>query len=116
MAAALGAAHAAGVIHRDFKSDNVMLVPVAAPGGDPRRRHGLRAGAQQPPRRSPPPPLTETEAVLGTPDYMAPEQIEGKELTPAADIYALGIVMFEMVTGEPPFEGDTPLSVALERA
>jgi len=116
MADALGAAHEAGVIHRDFKSGNVMLVP------DPRRPGGTRVvvtdfGLARSSRRDgrSAAPLTETEAVLGTPDYMAPEQIEGKELTPAADIYALGIVMFEMVTGEPPFEGDTPLSVALRK-
>jgi tetratricopeptide (TPR) repeat protein/tRNA A-37 threonylcarbamoyl transferase component Bud32 len=116
MAGALGAAHEAGVIHRDFKSGNVMLVP------DERRPGGIRvvvtdfglARRSQPGRKSAA-PLTETEAVLGTPDYMAPEQIEGRDLTPAADIYALGIVLYEMVTGEPPFQGDTPLSVALKK-
>ncbi len=116
MAGALGAAHEAGVIHRDFKSGNVMLVP------DERRPGGIRvvvtdfglARSSRPGRQSAA-PLTETEAVLGTPDYMAPEQIEGKDLTPAADVYALGIVMYEMVTGEPPFQGDTPLSVALKK-
>ncbi|HKD16869.1 MAG TPA: tetratricopeptide repeat protein [Thermoanaerobaculia bacterium] len=116
MAAALGAAHDAGVIHRDFKSGNVMLVPddrrpggvrvVVTDFGLARRSGGGGASAA---------PLTKTEAVLGTPDYMAPEQIEGKDLTPAADIYALGIVLYEMVTGVPPFQGDTPLSVALKK-
>ena len=114
MAAALAAAHDAGVIHRDFKSGNVMLAP------DERRPGGVRvvvtdfglARRAEAPRGT---SLTETETVLGTPDYMAPEQIEGRTLTRAADIYALGIVLYEMVTGAKPFDGDTPLSVALKK-
>ncbi len=116
MAGALGAAHEAGVIHRDFKSGNVMLVPDDRRPGQIRvvvTDFGLARSSRRDARSAA--PLTETEAVLGTPDYMAPEQIEGRELTPAADIYALGIVMYEMVTGEPPFHGDTPLSVALKK-
>jgi serine/threonine protein kinase len=114
MSGALAAAHEAGVIHRDFKSGNVMLVP------DERRAGGVRAVVTDfgLARRTHAPrgtSLTETETVLGTPDYMAPEQIEGRTLTPAADVYALGIVIYEMVTGEPPFHGDTPLSVALKK-
>lgn len=116
MAGALGAAHEAGVIHRDFKSGNVMLVPDDRRPGQIRvvvTDFGLARSSRQ--GRQSAAPLTETEAVLGTPDYMAPEQIEGRELTAAADIYALGIVMYEMVTGERPFQGDTPLSVALRK-
>ena len=119
MAAALGAAHEEGVVHRDFKSANVMLEP------DDRRPGGLRVVVTDfgLARRDRPraggtahaAPLTETEAVIGTPDYMAPEQIEGRAITPATDIYALGVVIYEMVTGEQPFEGDTPLSVALKK-
>ncbi len=116
MAAALTAAHDAGVVHRDFKSANVMLEP------DERRPGGVRAvvtdfglARRDRPGRGSAAPLTETEAVLGTPDYMAPEQIEGRAITPATDVYALGVVIYEMVTGEQPFEGDTPLSVALKK-
>ena len=116
MAAALTAAHEAGVVHRDFKSANVMLEP------DARRPGGVRAvvtdfglARRDRPGRGSAAPLTETEAVLGTPDYMAPEQIEGRAITPATDVYALGVVIYEMVTGEQPFEGDTPLSVALKK-
>ena len=119
MAAALTAAHEAGVVHRDFKSANVMLEP------DERRPGGVRAvvtdfglARRDRPSRGVAPsggPLTETEAVLGTPDYMAPEQIEGRAVSPATDVYALGVVIYEMVTGEQPFEGDTPLSVALKK-
>ncbi|MET0619516.1 MAG: protein kinase [Thermoanaerobaculia bacterium] len=118
MAAALTAAHEAGVVHRDFKSANVMLEP------DERRPGGVRAvvtdfglARRDRPRSgaASAAPLTETEAVIGTPDYMAPEQIEGRAITPATDIYALGVVIYEMTTGEQPFEGDTPLSVALKK-
>ena len=116
MAAALAAAHEAGIVHRDFKSANVMLEP------DERRPGGVRVvvtdfglARRDRPGRGSAAPLTETEAVLGTPDYMAPEQIEGRAITPATDVYALGVVIYEMVTGEQPFEGDTPLSVALKK-
>ena len=59
--------------------------------------------------------VTMTDAAVGTPAYMAPEQIEGGTLTAAIDQYALGVVLFEMVTGELPFAGDTPLATAVKR-
>ncbi|HEY1249861.1 MAG TPA: tetratricopeptide repeat protein [Thermoanaerobaculia bacterium] len=115
MAAALASAHEAGIVHRDFKSANVMLSP------DERRPGGVRAvvtdfglARRDRPGRGEP-SLTETEAVMGTPDYMAPEQIEGRAVSPATDVYALGIVLYEMVTGEPPYQGDSPISVALKK-
>ncbi|HLG59352.1 MAG TPA: tetratricopeptide repeat protein [Vicinamibacterales bacterium] len=116
MAAALTAAHAAGIVHRDFKSNNVMLLD-AGPGKPPRAvvtDFGLAhifAGA--PGRHEP--TITITGDLVGTPEYMAPEQLEDAPLTPATDIYALGIVIYEMVTGERPFAADTPIASALRR-
>ena len=115
MAAALDAAHQVGVVHRDFKSNNVMLVP--QPDGTPRivvtdfglavRPEDIASGDHARP--------TMSGQILGTPDYMAPEQVEGGELTPATDVYALGLVMYEMVTGKRPFAAATPLAAAVRR-
>ena len=111
MVEGLAAAHADGVVHRDFKSDNVMLVP--APGSRCPRvvitDFGLARAGQ-------PTGLTTSDGGLtGTPAYMAPEQVSGGEIGPAADIYALGVVMYEMVTGQLPFAGGTAMQVALQR-
>ena len=117
MGAALDAAHQAGVVHRDFKSNNVMLVAqsdgtmrvvVTDFGLAVRPGDGSSGGhAHGHP--------TLTGQILGTPDYMAPEQVEGGELTPATDVYALGLVMYEMVTGKRPFAAATPLAAAVRR-
>jgi len=106
----LAAAHALGIVHRDLKSANVLLVPaqsgVRAVITDFGLAKEIRAGAD----------LTVTVSeVAGTPAYMAPEQLAGKPASRAADIHALGVVMFEMVTGRLPFEGDTPLEIAAAR-
>jgi len=113
MVAGLAAAHEADVVHRDFKSNNVMLVPTGPGSGSLRvvvsdfgLAHSLDAGEFA---------LTRTGEMLGTPAFMAPEQVTGKEITPATDIYALGVVMFEMVTGRLPFEGRNWREVAFLR-
>ena len=113
MAAGLEAAHAAGVIHRDFKSANVILTPAPSmPGGvravitDFGLAHGATGDAAS---------LTGSLDVVGTPAYMSPEQLEGKEITPATDTYALGVVMYEMLTGARPFAGSSVISMALKR-
>ena len=107
MADALSAAHQAEVIHRDFKSGNVMLVSGANRTCAVVTDFGLARGIHDNSSR------THT-GFVGTVDYMAPEQIRGEDLTPAADIYALGVVMYEMVTGQRPFTGDSKVTVALK--
>jgi serine/threonine protein kinase/tetratricopeptide (TPR) repeat protein len=113
MASALGAAHDVGILHRDFKPGNVVLVPskeriraVVTDFGLALRSSGDFSVLLTP---------TTTNEAFGTPAYMSPEQIEGKELTPASDIYALGLVIYEMVTGARPFEAETPISMAVRR-
>jgi tetratricopeptide (TPR) repeat protein len=111
MAAALDAAHAAGVVHRDLKAANVMLVP--QPEGGPPRVVVTDFGLAW--ARDVDTSITRTDHIVGTAAYVAPEQAEGGEVTAAADIYAFGVVLYEMVTGRLPFEGDSPLSTVLKR-
>jgi eukaryotic-like serine/threonine-protein kinase len=113
MAEALGAAHDAGVIHRDFKPSNVMLTGARAMVTD----FGLAqwASAAEDASLAELTELTDTGNLVGTPAYMAPEQLTHGEVTAATDIYALGLVMYEMLTGKKPFQGVTPLDSALKR-
>ncbi len=112
MIAALSAAHAAGVIHRDFKSENVFLVPASDGARVVVTDFGVARGTEHDQFAA---QVTMADAAVGTPAYMAPEQIEGGTLTAAIDQYALGVVLFEMVTGDLPFAGDTPLATAVKR-
>jgi eukaryotic-like serine/threonine-protein kinase len=113
MASALAAAHAVGIVHRDFKPQNVVLVPVA--GQNRRRAVVTDFGLALQPQASSEASLSTGPGLLGTPAYMSPEQIEGRPATAASDIYALGLVTYEMVTGNRPFQGDTPMSAAMKR-
>ena len=112
IAEGLGAAHRAGVIHRDLKSANVMLVP--EPGQTTPRVVVTDFGLARSSLASAE-TLTNTGAILGSPAYMSPEQIEGRPLTHATDIYAFGVVLYEMVTLGHPFEAETPLASVLKR-
>ncbi|MEK6574150.1 MAG: serine/threonine-protein kinase, partial [Chloroflexota bacterium] len=100
LADALGYAHQRGVVHRDIKPSNVL---VDARGDVFLTDFGiakLMEGAAQ---------FTATGAITGTPAYMSPEQARGEKLDQRSDIYSLGIVLYEMVTGRVPFEAETPL-------
>ena len=174
LADALDTAHRAGIVHQDFKSPNVMLIPSEsgeraiitdfglattsgnpeaqsflpatggstsvrterAIGGDEEKTLQIHVGERAPSDRilepSPLPvspadgqpipamdtsemPEPEPTSIVGTPEYMAPEQILGAPTGPAADLYSLGIVLFEMVTGTLPFKGSTPVEIATAR-
>ena len=102
IASALDIVHRAGIIHRDLKPANVML---RADGSLVLIDFGTAkyAGGEV--------TLTRTGAVMGTPHYMSPEQCTGAELTPASDLYALGVMLYEMLTGQLPYTAATPLAV-----
>ena len=110
LAAGVDATHRAGLIHRDVKSANVMIA--ARDGRSVLMDFGLaRAEREAIDGGS----ITETGAIVGSPMYMAPEQLQDAKLTPATDIYALGVVIYEMITGRLPFEGDSAMSVLARR-
>ena len=104
-ARALASAHANNVIHRDIKPANLMLPNT---GGVKVADFGLaRALASES-------GLTMTGAIMGTPDYMAPEQAQGVAVGPKADVYSLGATLYHLFVGRPPFMGTTPMAVALQ--
>jgi serine/threonine-protein kinase len=102
-AGGLGAAHAAGLVHRDVKPGNLLITP---DGQVKITDFGIaRAGDQV--------PLTATGQVMGTAQYLAPEQATGRGATPASDVYALGVVAYEALAGRRPFVADSPIALAL---
>ncbi|ARN76101.1 bifunctional serine/threonine-protein kinase/formylglycine-generating enzyme family protein [Oceanicoccus sagamiensis] len=105
MASALHYAHEAGYIHRDIKPDNILFrQDGSAVLCDFGIAKALKGNVK----------MTNFGAVLGTPNYMSPEQAQGKELDGRADIYSLGVVFYEMLTGQVPFNGDDPVAVAVK--
>src|SRR5437660_278865 len=110
MGAALDFAHARGVIHRDIKPANILLTPE---GRLLLTDFGLvkilsdEHGAQV--------RLTGAGAPVGTPDYMSPEQVMGTEVDGRADQYSLGIILYQMITGTTPFQGETPMQIAAQQ-
>ncbi|WP_067503375.1 serine/threonine-protein kinase [Actinoplanes sp. TFC3] len=97
IAAALAEAHELGIVHRDLKPDNVLLA-----GGEDVRLTDFGIA-----RLLNTPGLTTANAVIGTPHYMPPEAFHGAPADPAADIYALGVLLYELVTGSPPYDADS---------
>jgi eukaryotic-like serine/threonine-protein kinase len=102
---ALSVAHEAGIVHRDVKPGNVMITPT---GAVKVTDFGIaRAAGHE--------TLTETGMVVGTAHYLSPEQVSGKPASPSSDLYAVGAILYEMLTGAKPFEAETPLAVAMQR-
>lgn len=113
LASALAAAHEAGVLHRDLKPGNIMLELL--PDGE-QRTVIMDFGLAWTPKRVEDSFAPGSERILfGTPDFMSPEQIEGKPVTLASDIYSFGLVAYQMLTGERPFASESPLYAALRR-
>ncbi len=109
---ALGTAHESGIIHRDFKPSNIVLV---AQEGDLDFVKVVDFGICSHVDGEPSLTNSQQEMIVGSPDYMAPEQAAGTEATPASDIYALGCVLFEMLTGRVPFLGRNAIDVLMQK-
>ena len=100
----LSEAHRLGVVHRDLKPQNVMVDE----GGNARiMDFGIARSLESK-------GITGAGVMVGTPEYMSPEQVEGKEAGQSSDIYSLGVILYEMVTGRVPFEGDTPFTIGVK--
>jgi serine/threonine-protein kinase len=112
VAGALAAAHVQGILHRDVKPDNIMLAARPDGGDDVKVVDFGIAKLLDSPRGAQ--PLTLAGTILGTPYYLSPEQVNGFELDPRSDLYALGIVTYEMLTGSVPFNAPTPIAVAMK--
>ncbi|HVF55065.1 MAG TPA: serine/threonine-protein kinase [Pyrinomonadaceae bacterium] len=116
IAAAVAAAHEAGVIHRDLKPGNIFVVQRAhAPHIVKVLDFGIAKLADTT-DGSPYNTLTGTGVMIGTPRYMSPEQCDGATLLPSSDVYSMGVILYEMLTGQVPFSGASPLALALKHS
>jgi serine/threonine protein kinase/tetratricopeptide (TPR) repeat protein len=101
----LAEAHRAGVVHRDLKPGNIMI---DKEGNAKIMDFGIARSVSVK-------GITGAGVMIGTPEYMSPEQVEGKEIDQGSDIYSLGIILYEMLTGQVPFEGDTPFTIGVKQ-
>jgi len=108
VSAALGFAHKNGVVHRDIKPANILI----GSGGQVKVADFGIARAMNAPTES---NLTQVGSVMGTATYFSPEQAQGAQPDPRSDLYSLGIVLYEMVAGRPPFTGDNPVGIAYKQ-
>ena len=97
-------AHSSGVVHRDLKPSNIMI---DADGNVRVMDFGIARSIEGK-------GITGAGMMIGTPEYMSPEQVEGKEIDQRSDVYSLGVILYEMVTGRVPFEGDTPFTIGVK--
>ena len=105
VAAALGFAHSAGLVHRDIKPANILI---GTNGSVKVADFGIARALNAPTESN----LTQAGAVMGTATYFSPEQAQGAQPDPRSDLYSLGVVMYEMIAGRPPFTGDNPVGIA----
>lgn len=110
---AVAAAHDAGIIHRDLKPSNILVTQSA---DQPAIVKVLDFGIAKFTTDEDGTSVAQVNSVIGTPRYMSPEQYNGFELTPATDVYSLGVILYEMLTGMAPFTGSTPAEIAQKHA
>ncbi len=104
IASALNYAHEKGFVHRDVKPDNILL---RSDGSSALTDFGIARALDAAPR------VTRTGAIVGTPHYMSPEQARGKQIDGRSDLYALGIVLYELLTGRVPYHADDSLAIGI---
>jgi serine/threonine-protein kinase len=105
IATALGVAHAQGIVHRDIKPANVMIT----------REGRVKVMDFGIARMQTVETAPQTSSVLGTPTYLSPEQAQGQSVDARSDLYSLGVVLYELLTGRPPFTGDSPVAIAYKQ-
>ena len=103
VASGLQAAHSQGLVHRDIKPGNIMITPQGKVKVTDFGIVSLQNEESD---------ITKTGSILGTASYISPEQAQGKPVSKESDLYSLGTVLYELITGRPPFEGDTPIATA----
>ena len=101
IAEGIGQAHAQGIVHRDIKPQNVLLTPEGVPKVTD---FGIARGEMLS-------TMTATGVTMGTPSYMSPEQANGERGNARSDVYSLGCLIYQLLSGEVPFSGDTPLAI-----